>query len=104
MGSSLYEDIRAEICRRGWVHLCSGEFMGLANYSMMLEFYANVSFSNEEEHIFVRNMWIPFGIKELDAMFNLYCVPEIVDDYWQMVTTRRFNFVKVAENLSMEGA
>lgn len=47
---------------------------------------------------------MPLWIKEIDDQINLRCAPEIANEYWQLSTTRRIDFVEVAETLSMEGA
>ena len=102
--NNLYEDIRAEIKRRDWETLCCGDFVGPANCSLMFEFYANVSFPDEQENVYLRGKWIPFGLAYINNMFGTMHLHEDSDSYHKLINTRRLDYVKIAETLSMPGA
>ena len=91
--NNLYEDIRAEIKRRDWETLCCGDFVGPANCSLMFEFYANVSFPDEQENVYLRGKWIPFGLAYINNMFGTMHLHESSDSYHKMINTKRLDYV-----------
>ena len=78
---STYEDICGEIQRRGWAMFVA-EDVSHANFSVVLEFYANyVEMKNTE--VFVRGVQVPVGIDTIVVLYNMPTYEQEDDEYHQ---------------------